>query len=223
MKSVYFNKIIVIVLFIALPVFGCTNFFVQGSQSETRYIMELFDNDNEDLYGCSLLIKMSEWSVDEKWGGWDRNTSWRWNDGISQTEKVEGFPEYSRSTQVLQDPKKSLIYVGKWHHVKKIGKDIRLIGYQIISKKRYSYGDIDHQFELRDEFNEKIKEMKFTPTILFPEYTHKGDSECAIKWYDKYGYNAMAETRRVWARGFWGKLFLQHELEVTGKVIEAQE
>ena len=44
-----------------------------------------------------------------------------------------------------------------------------------------------------------------------------------MKRYDKYGYNAIAETKRVWARGIWCKLMLKHELIVTGKIIQAQE
>ena len=223
-------RVKIISLFIAvLLITNCSSSNSKETHSrprDVRYIIELLDGDNSDLYGCSLLIKMSPWEVDDKWGGFDRRTSWR---GIMlQSERSEGFSEESRSTTIQKDPKYSLIYIGKWHHVKRIDKDIRLIGYQNVDKTpaRFgfssSFGEIHHDFEARNEENEKIKEMKFKLAVI-PKNTHKQDSECAIKWYDKYGYNAIAETKRVWARGIWGKLMLKHELIVTGKIIETEE
>ena len=210
-----------LLVFFLLTLNNCSSLNAQDPQ--VRYILQLLDGDNKDMYGCGLLVNISQWKVDDRSNGWDRITSWRWNDGVTQSERFEGFPDYSRSTKILKDPKTALIYVGKWHHVKKIGKDIRVIGYQKIRKGKNYYHEPKHQFESRNKKNEKIKEMKFSPRPGYPGYTHISHGECAIKWYDKYGYNAAAETKRVWARGFWGKLFLQHELDITGKIIQAKE
>lgn len=210
---------------LSIAIFLITNCSISNSKephSGPRYAMELLDGDNSDLYECALLIKMGPWNKSEKWDSWSRRVSLRWNDGITQTETGVGLYLNEDSAKIQQDPQKKLIYIGKWRHVKKIGKDIRLIGYQIIDKKRYAYAEINHQFETRTPENEKIKEMKFTLAAI-PKNIHKQDSECAIKWYDKYGYNAIVETKRVWARGIWGKLMLKHELIVTGKVIQAEE
>lgn len=210
-------------LFIAiLSTLSCSESKSKESFLRPRYIMELLDGDNRELYECSLPIKMRKWEKIESSETFFRDQSWRWNDGVTQSEKNERLTNQSDSIKIQQDPQTKIIYIGKWHHVKKIGNDIRVIGYQITDKKRSVYGEIRHQFEFRNEENEKIKEMKFALAVI-PKNTHKQDSECAIKWYDKYGYNAIAETERVWARGFWGKLMLKHELIVTGKVIESEE
>ena len=217
-----------------ITIFLTTNCSISNSKEPfgPRYAMELLDGDNSDLYECALLIKLGGWepstSRDDVWG---RNLSLRYNNGVTQLETGENinYTFKNGSSEIQQNNSTSLIYIGKWHHVKKIGKDIRLIGYQNVNNKtptRFGfsshYGEINHQFETRTPENEKIKEMKFTLSVI-PKNTHKQDSECSIKWYDKYGYNAIVETKRVWARGIWGKLMLKHELIVTGKVIQAEE
>lgn len=217
------RKLLSLIFICSALLSSCANSNPKENFQRPAHIMELLDGDNRELHGCSLPIAITEWSEDEDGTGWSRISSWRWNDGITQSEKFEGFPYESRSSKIKNDPQTTLIFIGKWYHLKKINKDIRLIGYQITDKKRYAYGQLRHQFEIRTKENERIKEMSFLPVVKFPGYTHKGDSECAIKWYNKYGYNAIAETKRVWARGFWGKLMLKHELIVTGKVVYAQE
>lgn len=213
---------------VILVIINCPNSNSKETFSRPRYAMELLDGDNSDLYGCALLIKMTPWEKNKNWNSWSRGISLRWNDGITQTETGLGLYLDEDSVSIQKDPKYSLIYVGKWHHVKRINKDIRLIGYQNVDKTpaRFGFGSsvgkIHHQFEEKTEENQKIKEMKFKFAVI-PQNHHKQDSECAVKWYDKYGYNAIIETKRVWHPDLWGKLFLQRQLEVTGKVIQAEE
>ncbi len=218
-----FYKITSVVFTVFLLLTNCASSNSKEEFARPRYALELLDGDNKELYGCSLLIKITPWKYDDKWGNyWGRELSWRYNDGITQSERSEGFGDESRSVEIIKDSDYTLIYVGKWNHIKRLNKDIRVIGYQVTNKKRYVYEQVEHDFESRNSENEKIKEMPFKYAVT-PTNTHKNNSECAIKWYDKYGYNAIVETKRVWARGFWGKLFLQHELDVTGKVVDSKE
>ena len=222
------NNLKTLFLVITILLNSCANF--KEDQREIRHIMQLLDGDNSDLYGCILPIRITSWKYREEWGGgYNRIISWRGDNDRIQLERFEGFSENkSESTIIQNNPKYSLIYVGKWHHVKRINKDIRLIGYQNVDKTpaRFGFsssiGEIHHDFEEKTEENEKIKEKKFTLAVI-PENHHKQDSECAIKWYDKYGYNAIAETKRAWYPGFWGEVFLKHQLIVTGKIIDAEE
>ena len=103
--------------------FSCSNSFSKDEYLEAKYIMELIDGDNKDMYGCSLLIDMGEWEASlSRDQVWSRHTSLRWNDGVTQTETGISINYRSNSIDITKDSKKSLIYVGKWHHVKKIGK-----------------------------------------------------------------------------------------------------
>lgn len=49
---------------------------------------------------------------------------------------------------------------------------------------------------------------------------------CVVKWTAKYGYNAIAETKKVYPKGvfgFFARIFRDYELVPTGKIIEAKE
>lgn len=217
----------VVIFLLTLILLSCSNIEHKKELPRVRYAHQLLDGDNKEFYGCALLINISKWKESEYWeNSWYRSLSFRFNDGVTQLEKAE--PIFNENDETTSDKLKSskqhaLIYIGKWHHIKRLGIDIRLVGYQILHQKNISHGTLKYMFESRNKENEKIKEMKFSPIVEIPYLARSHRARCIIKWYDKYGYNAYAKTKRVWHESLIGKLFLQRQLVVTGKVIQAEE
>lgn len=170
--------------------------------------------DMNDLSGCPILIG-NVWDgydskngagIDQIWLG----VSWRSYSGIS----LDSSPE-NKSYNIQKSSTDKLVYVGKWQYINKIGKNVRLISAQATDD--FYHGSMRNYFESMDDQNKKIPA---TPLKLIKP-TH-GDELCILKWHNKYGYNAIAENYRQLRPGFWNWLFRNHELVITGKVIDAE-
>jgi len=188
--------------------------------------------DANDLRGCSVLIEQSPWHFtkygSEKAGKfkksnvrylWDRDQVWKMENGWEshrsiEVDRTEKSYEIGRTPK---DPDSSLVYVGKWQYVEKIGKQIRLIGKQHNDPKESS-DVIRVEYESLDSQNQKIPEMPLK--LIKPAY---GDEFCILKWHIKYGYNGIAETYKKLRPGFWAGVFRDYETVITGKIIEAKE
>lgn len=224
MNKKLISKITTISL-VSLLIASCTD-SKQRSQTEAKVITNLLKTassdpiekqmDKDDLNGCPILIKNVWDGYGHKNGAgvdqtWLRGT-WYSERGIG----LDSRPQYK--SYVIQKSKISkLIYVGKWQRVEKIGKNIRLISAQFDDPKEKS-GGIRNYYESMDEQNKKIPEMPLK--LIKPTY---GDDICILKWHAKYGYNAIAENYRQLRPGFWNWLFRNHELIITGKIVEAKE
>ena len=180
--------------------------------------------DMNDLSGCQILIEQGEWNL-TKYGSerhnninylWTRSQTWRKQNNWESNRSVE-LDRTEKSYELLEAKEWSLVYAGKWEYVKKIDKNIRLIAQQHNDKSKKS-GALHVEFESQDSQNQKIPAMPLQ--LIKPTY---GDELCILKWHNKYGYNAIAETYRQLRQGFWAWLFRDYELVVTGKIVEIEE
>ena len=61
MKLIKFTKIFLVTLLSILLLASCANLNAQEDFKRPRYIIELLNGDNKELYGCALLINMEKW------------------------------------------------------------------------------------------------------------------------------------------------------------------
>ena len=153
---------------------------------------------------------------------WSRHQAWRSGTMYHGTGIGLDLPTkyFKNLTMVLSNNSIHPIYIGPWHHSQPIQKNIRFFAYY-----PKSGGDIQYQYESQTEENKSIPEKSFS---LSPTAKIAPDrfSLCVVKWTAKYGYNAIAETKKVYPKGisgFFAWLFRDYELVPTGKIIEAKE
>ena len=130
--------------------------------------------------------------------------------------------DFEKGVRHIEPTKYSYDHKTRQRILNKLDKNpIYLRFFQIISKQNinnFYNGAIRNYFESQDDKNQQIFEMPLK--LIKPT---SGDELCILKWHNKYGYNAIAETKRQIRPGFWNWLFRNHELIVTGKVIEVNE
>lgn len=83
--------------------------------------------------------------------------------------------------------KDNLVYVGKWHYVKKIDNYIRYIAYQ--TNRLHSY------FEMKNKNNKNITYLPLNLKYKIKPFTKDYESVLLIQWFDKYGYNAYLDLK----------------------------
>jgi hypothetical protein len=223
------KKLIITLSVIAALIASCS---VRSSEAERRAVTKALQGSTSeslekqmnvnDLSGCPILIEQGEWKTDKF--GTGRSQTWLdemlTSTGIS-LDHTE-FKSYKVGEMADKNKKHShkdsrLIYVGPWKYVEKLGKQIRLVSMQDNRPEKTS-GRVINFYESLDPQNQKIPAMPLK--LIKPAY---GNEFCILKWHIKYGYNGIAETYRQLRPGFWNWLFRNHELVVTGKIIEAKE
>lgn len=193
-----------------------------------KEVVDLLNGDNSDLIGCHILTELGKWEIDEYKNGikvWGRRQAWL--SPYGNLETITGFsvdfyrgtstPQIQTETHLYkekQKPSNRFVYIGPWKHIVKIDKEIRFFAYT-----GSGGGDLFYQYESRNSENEKIKEQPFSIVGVPP--TQFG--LCLVKWTSKHGYNAIAENHREIIPGFWNWIFRNHQLKITGKIIEAEE
>lgn len=221
-------SILIVVLTLSLVV-GC-----KAKGSDLREVLPYLKISSEDsfdkqmnlndLSGCQILIEQGEWKL-TKYGSerhnnisylWTRNQTWKKQNNWESNRSVE-LDRTEKSYELLRNKSWSLVYVGKWQYIEKIGKKVRLIAQQYNNNAENS-ASIHFEFESQDTKNQKIPEMPLK--LIKPTY---GDELCILKWHAKYGYNAIAETYKKLRPGFWAWLFRDYETVFTGKIVESKE
>lgn len=180
-------------------------------------VMKGNENDLNDLSGCPILFKMEEWK-NSKYGGsnpryiWDRATSWFDGKLVRSGGYIIDFRKEDSSLYVTKQPDLYPIYIGPWHFVSKLNKQIRFFAYQ-----KKEGGKIYSQYESMTEENKNIKEKSFSLSPI-SKYAPDNFNICTIKWIAKYGYNAVADLHE----NPWYPLSDKY-LIGSGKIIEAKE
>jgi len=218
--------LIVILILNSITIYG-------ANARDLKEVIPYLQKANEDSFskqqdvnnfeGCAVLIEQGkykesgntergEWEQDGVHQVWLRGTSWLESRGIS----LDSSPK-NKSYEILKSKNDRLVYVGKWQYIDKLGKNIRLISMQDIND--FYNGAMRNYYESMDEQNKKIPEM---PLKLFRPAS--GGELCIIKWHNKYGYNAIAETKKVYRGGVIGiidRIFQYYAIVPTGRIIDA--
>lgn len=186
--------------------------------TKTRKFRESDFKDN-DFSGCGFLIELGEWErLNNDPNIWDKNYSWI-NSRLDWMNHTGIYLNHHTSTPKIQSQtklnKKRFVYIGPWQYDKVIGKEIRFFAYQDVDGANLGY-----QFETKTTKNSSIKERPFS---LSGKYAPNGFKLCVVKWIANYGYNAIAENHRQLRPGFWNWLFRNHELVITGNIVQAEE
>lgn len=190
------DKIKLVVITVLLTaLFGCLvpgPYTSEGQRESMRRFVE--SNKSENW----ILIKQDKWEYDKVGHRylWQRHQDW-YNPEISMiTSTGAVLDSTDKSYDVVLDPHRELIYLGKWHYVPKIGKKIRLMALQATVG-----GGIRAQFESLDDKNKNIPAMPLTlkNDIKRGGFSLDAEELARIKWHDKYGYNAVydLETDRI--------------------------
>lgn len=199
---------------------------LQGSSSKSAANKQM---DVNDLEGCQILISQKWDGYESKFGAgtdqtWLKGNGWLSERGISldsaKIDKSYKIGEMADKNERFSHQDSRLVYVGPWQYIKKIDRKIRLFSIQENDPKEKA-GVIRNFYESLDPQNQKIPEMPLK--LLKPAY---GDEFCILKWHIKYGYNAIAETKKVYREGvlgFFDRIFQVYIRVPTGKIIEAKE
>lgn len=185
------------------------------------------ENDVNDLEGCEYLSEIGNWENNfpndkERSKTWSRHQGWRKSAMYHGTGVGLDLPtQYFKNIKMaLSDKSLHPIYIGPWQYSPTLQKTIRFFAYY-----PKEGGDIQYQYESQTEENKSIPQKAFS---LSPTAKIAPDrfGLCVVKWTAKYGYNAIAETKKVYPKGvfgFFARIFRDYELVPTGKIIEAKE
>jgi len=186
-------KKLIISIIVNIFLISCSKtsvFRMEGPEDFKKYIKA---NESENW----VVVKMGEWEKKCK----NKKCRWRrhednlnFNTGVISSGhigiKTENDEYYKKSYETIQEfGEEYLVYVGKWHYVEKIGKNIRLFA--------TSKNGLAITYEAMDENN---KNIPYKPLALNKLTKTKGlnfrkSSIMYIKWRDTYGYNAYFDTQ----------------------------
>lgn len=141
-----------------------------------------------------VVSEVRKWKKDNRWAK-KYNSSYYWGRTMCLYFPDTNTTSCSGGGNVFQrDYKKeycidknTLIYVGKWHYVKKMDKNIRYVACQTDQLHGY--------FEVMDEKNKDIKYMPLKLKYPIKPFTRESEELNIIKWFDRYGYNAYVDLK----------------------------
>jgi hypothetical protein len=173
------------------------------------------ENDVDNLRGCPILVGQV-WEKNGPDNEWLDKRLYR-STGILLDAQTKYFKNLN---VILSDNSLHPIYIGPWHYSPTLQKTIRFF-----ANYPKEGGNIQYQYESQTEENKSIPEKAFS---LSPTAKIAPDrfGLCVVKWTAKYGYNSIAETKKVYPKGisgFFARIFRDYELVPTGKIIEAKE
>jgi hypothetical protein len=172
--------------------------FVPGpyTREEQKKSIEKYLNSSDGTTFVLREIGKWEWSCYKKKCEWERHQDWfDFKTGIISSGWT-GFREndndkyFKTSTGIIRDfGEEYLIYVGRWHYVEKMGKEIRAVA--------ESKNGLRIFFEFKNEENSKIpyKPLTLNRKIKTGGFNFESDIIYEIKWYDTYGYNAYYDKK----------------------------
>ncbi len=212
------KKINIAILFLILTIsISCSSKRYEPIISEEEF-NEVADFliDKKGIETCPILTKLDKWKkIGENHDYiWRRKYSILSRSGHLVSSSSIALDGRTDTVKESQNKQKNLAYIGPWKYVKPIGKKVRLFSTQHISGH-----NLYLQYESYSDQRAKIKERPLT--LVKKQRRPRG--ECLTRWFDKFGNNAVAETHRQLIPGFWNWIFRNHELVITGKIIQVEE
>lgn len=181
------------------------------------------EGDLDDLRGCPILFKMSNWEKDGRDQSWMDGTMYH---GTGVSLDLPTKRGYKNLNMILQDKSQYLIYLGPWRQVILKHEEGSFLNKKEITEQKqirfFAYypkegGRIEYQYESMTEENKNIPEKKFSlsPTA---KYAPDKFGLCVVKWTAKYGYNAVADLHK----NPWFPFFTREYLTGSGKIIDSE-